>query len=90
MASQPLMAYALIGLGIRQLSVAPRSVARMKRVVRRITVRAATEAANEAMEAGTAERAEVVLRHRLLSELGDAAELLDGLPVPEASSSIQG
>ena len=90
MASQPLMAYALIGLGIRQLSVAPRSVARMKRVVRHMTVRAATEAANEAMAAGTAERAEAVLRHRLLSELGDATELLDGLPVPEASSSIQG
>ena len=90
MASQPLMAYALIGLGIRQLSVAPRSVARMKRVVRRITVRAATEAANEAMEAGTAERAEALLRHCLLGELGDASELLDGLPVPEASSSIQG
>ena len=27
MASQPLMAFALIGLGVRQLSVAPRSVA---------------------------------------------------------------
>jgi phosphoenolpyruvate-protein phosphotransferase (PTS system enzyme I) len=90
MASQPLMAYALIGLGIRQLSVAPRSVARMKRVVRRITVRAATDAANEAMEAGTAARAEALLRHCLLGELGDATELLDGLPVPEASSSIQG
>jgi phosphotransferase system enzyme I (PtsI) len=90
MASQPLMAYALIGLGIRQLSVAPRSVARMKRVVRRITVRAATEAATEAMDAGTAASAEAILRHRLLGELGDATELLDGLPVPEASSSIQG
>jgi phosphotransferase system enzyme I (PtsI) len=90
MASQPLMAYALIGLGIRQLSVAPRSVARMKRVVRRITVRAATEAANEAMDAGTAASAEALLRHRLLGELGDATELLDGLPVIEASSSIQG
>jgi phosphotransferase system enzyme I (PtsI) len=90
MASQPLMAYALIGLGIRQLSVAPRSVARMKRVVRRITVRAATEAANEAMDAGTAASAEALLRHRLLGELGDATELLDGLPVVEASSSIQG
>lgn len=90
MASQPLMAYALIGLGIRQLSVAPRSVARMKRVVRRITVRTATDAANEAMEAGTADRAEALLRHRLLRELGDASELLDGLPVPEASSTIQG
>jgi phosphotransferase system enzyme I (PtsI) len=43
MASQPLMAYALVGLGVRQLSVAPRTVARMKRVVRGISARAATE-----------------------------------------------
>jgi hypothetical protein len=62
----------------------------MKRVVRRITVRAATEAAEEAMRASTAARAEAIVRHRLLGELGDATELLDGLPVPEASSSIQG
>ena len=34
MASQPLMAFALIGLGLRTLSVAPRSVARVKRLVR--------------------------------------------------------
>ena len=89
MASQPLTAYALIGLGVRQLSVSPRSVARMKRVVRRITVRAATEAAEEAMRARTAAEAEAILRHRLRGELTDATELLDGLPVPEASSSIQ-
>jgi phosphotransferase system enzyme I (PtsI) len=89
MASQPLTAYALIGLGVRQLSVAPRTVARMKRVVRRITVRAATEAADEAMRATTAARAEAIMRDRLLGELGEAMELLDGLPVPEASSTIQ-
>jgi phosphoenolpyruvate-protein phosphotransferase (PTS system enzyme I) len=89
MSSQPLTAYALIGLGVRQLSIAPRSVARMKRVVRRITVRAATEAADEAMRASTAARAEAILRDRLLGELGEAMELLDGLPVPEASSTIQ-
>ena len=34
MASQPLMAFALIGLGVRQLSVAPRSVPLVKRIVR--------------------------------------------------------
>jgi phosphoenolpyruvate-protein phosphotransferase (PTS system enzyme I) len=89
MASQPLTAYALIGLGVRQLSISPRSVARMKRIVRRITVRAATEAAEQAMRARTAADAEAILRHRLRGELGDATELLDGLPVPEASSSIQ-
>ena len=36
MASQPLMAFALIGLGVRQLSVAPRSVPLVKRIVRGI------------------------------------------------------
>jgi phosphotransferase system enzyme I (PtsI) len=89
MASQPLTAYALIGLGVRQLSVAPRSVARMKRIVRSITARAATEAADEAMRASTAARAEAILRDRLVGELGEAMELLNGLPVPEASSTIQ-
>jgi phosphotransferase system enzyme I (PtsI) len=90
MASQPLMAYALMGLGIRQLSVAPRSVARMKRVVRGITMSAATSAATSAMRAETAAHAESILRQSMLSELPDASELLDGLPVPEASTSIQG
>ena len=39
MASQPLMAFALIGLGVRQLSVAPRSVPLVKRIVRGISRR---------------------------------------------------
>ena len=90
MASQPLMAYALVGLGVRQLSVAPRTVARMKRVVRGISSRAATAAANAAMKAESAGRAESILRESLLAELPDASELLDGLPVPEASTTIQG
>ncbi len=38
MASEPLMAFALIGLGLRTLSVAPRSVARVKQIVRGIHV----------------------------------------------------
>src|SRR5215813_13751591 len=54
MASQPLMAFALIGLGVRQLSVAPRSVPLVKRIVRGISVAAAQEAANAAAEASTA------------------------------------
>ncbi|HEY9480559.1 MAG TPA: phosphoenolpyruvate--protein phosphotransferase, partial [Gemmatimonadaceae bacterium] len=36
MASEPLMAFALIGLGVRQLSVAPRAVPLVKRLVRGI------------------------------------------------------
>ncbi len=68
MASEPLMAFALIGLGLRTLSVAPRSVARVKQIVRGIHVSVAESAAAEALEAGTAPAAEKVLRERLNSE----------------------
>ena len=54
MASQPLMAFALLGLGVRQLSVAPRSVPLVKRIVRGISARHAEEAAAEAMASQTA------------------------------------
>lgn len=70
MASEPLMAFALIGLGLRTLSVAPRAVARVKQIVRGIHVRVAEEAAREALAAPTAHAAEEVLRARLTAELG--------------------
>jgi phosphotransferase system enzyme I (PtsI) len=69
MASEPLMAFALIGLGLRTLSVAPRSVARVKQIVRGIHVSVAIEAAKAALDAGTASEAERVLRDRLSAEL---------------------
>jgi phosphotransferase system enzyme I (PtsI) len=80
MASDPLMAFALIGLGLRVLSVAPRSVALVKRVVRGITAEAATAAAGEALEASTAAMAEQGLRRRFVAALGDASFLRSGLP----------
>jgi phosphotransferase system enzyme I (PtsI) len=74
MASQPLMAFALIGLGVRQLSVAPRSVPLVKRIVRGISVAAAQEAANAAADSATAAEAEAILRERLAEVIGhDAA-----------------
>jgi phosphotransferase system enzyme I (PtsI) len=74
MASQPLMAFALIGLGVRQLSVAPRSVPLVKRIVRGISVAAAQEAANAAADAATATESEAILRERLAEAIGhDAA-----------------
>jgi len=74
MASQPLMAFALIGLGVRQLSVAPRSVPLVKRIVRSISVAAAQEAANAAADAATATESEAILRERLAEVIGhDAA-----------------
>jgi phosphoenolpyruvate-protein phosphotransferase (PTS system enzyme I) len=77
MASDPLMAFALIGLGLRQLSVAPRSVALVKRLIRRITVDAAVTAAKEALEAPTAQVAEQGLRRRLLAVVKDSGFLRD-------------
>ncbi len=68
MASEPLMAFALIGLGLRTLSVAPRSVPRMKQIVRGIHVSVAAEAARAALDAGTAQAAEKILRDRLSAE----------------------
>jgi phosphoenolpyruvate-protein phosphotransferase (PTS system enzyme I) len=80
MASQPLMAFALIGLGVRSLSVAGRAVPLVKRVVRGVSVAVAAEAANAALESKTAREAEGELRRRLLTAFGDAPFLRDGLP----------
>lgn len=71
MASDPLMAFALIGLGLRQLSVAPRSVALVKRLIRGVDVETAATAAKEAMTASTAAAAERGLRRRLMAALAD-------------------
>ena len=80
MASQPLMAFALIGLGVRSLSVAGRAVPLVKRIVRGVSVAVAAEAANAALESRTAREAEGELRRRLMAAFGDAAFLRDGLP----------
>ncbi|HZS62837.1 MAG TPA: phosphoenolpyruvate--protein phosphotransferase [Gemmatimonadaceae bacterium] len=83
MASDPLMAFALIGLGLRQLSVAPRSVALVKRLIRGVDVETAAAAAKEAMSASTAAAAERGLRRRLMAALADDPILGEnGLPHP--------
>jgi phosphotransferase system enzyme I (PtsI) len=71
MASQPLMAFALIGLGVRQLSVAPRSVPLVKRIVRGISASQAAVAATAAKRARTAAESEQILRERLAGLLHD-------------------
>jgi len=79
MASHPLMAFALLGLGVRQLSVAPRSVPLVKRIVRGISVGIAREAAEAAMRAPNADIAERELRFRLTAAFGSSSFLGDGL-----------
>ena len=65
MASEPLMAFALMGLGIHQLSVSPIAIARVKQLVREIRMSDARAAAEAAMRAATAAEAERILRDRL-------------------------
>ncbi|MGI8400441.1 MAG: phosphoenolpyruvate--protein phosphotransferase [Gemmatimonadaceae bacterium] len=90
MASQPLMAFALIGLGVRSLSVAGRAVPLVKRIVRGVSVAVAAEAANAALESKTAREAEGELRRRLLAAFGDAPFLRDGLPGSAEGNIFEG
>ncbi len=77
MASQPLMAYALLGLGVTQLSVSAVGLPAVKAIVRGVTTTGAAAAARRALDADTARAAGELLRAALAEELGD--ELLDGL-----------
>jgi phosphotransferase system enzyme I (PtsI) len=79
MASQPLMAFALLGLGVRQLSVAPRSVPLLKSIVRGVSIAMAEEAVKAALAASTAAEAEHELAQRLRKALGDVRFLDGGL-----------
>ena len=90
MASQPLMAFALIGLGVRNLSVSPRAVPLVKRIVRSISAAIAREAAEAAMLASSAATAEQQLRQRLHAAVGDAPWLNAGLPGVASTDTIRG
>jgi phosphoenolpyruvate-protein kinase (PTS system EI component) len=75
------MAFALIGLGVRELSVAPRSVPMVKQIIRGVSAEIAREAAAAAVAADTAQAAYDALAERLSSAFGDAPFLRHGLPV---------
>ncbi|HEY0996506.1 MAG TPA: phosphoenolpyruvate--protein phosphotransferase [Gemmatimonadaceae bacterium] len=79
MASHPVMAWALLGLGIRELSVNPRAVAHIKRALRSVSAADARDAAEAALAAPTAAQAEALLAQRLRDALGDLLPA-DGLP----------
>jgi signal transduction protein with GAF and PtsI domain len=79
MGSQPLTAFVLVGLGIRHLSVAPRAVPMMKRVLRSIGPEAAKEAAQAALASSTAAEAERIVRRLLLAAAHDLSPAELGL-----------
>ena len=79
MASQPLMAFALVGLGLRTLSVAPRAVPLMKRLMRSLRVEDARVAAEAALRTATAAQSERVLSDALFAAVEDRRLAEDGL-----------
>ena len=81
MASQPLMVFALLGLGLRELSVNPRSVPLVKRVIRSVSASHARTAVHRAIDADTAEDAETLLSSELRSSLGDVSFLRSPMPI---------
>ena len=74
------MAFALIGLGVRQLSVAPQSVPLVKRVIRGVSASVAASALAEALVSTTPAMAEEILNRCLVKQFGDDPFLHDGLP----------
>jgi phosphotransferase system enzyme I (PtsI) len=88
MASEPLTAFALIGLGVRDLSVAPNSVPLIKRLVRSLSAEASAAAASEALGARTAAKAEAILRARFAEITGGVPFLDDGLPGMDPADMI--
>jgi phosphotransferase system enzyme I (PtsI) len=81
MASHPLMAVALLGLGLRQMSVNPRSVAAIKRVFRAVSAERARVVAQQALAAPNAVEAEAVISRYLREAIGPHASIVAGLPV---------
>ena len=72
MASQPIMSFALLGLGLRELSVNPRAIPLVKRVLRSVSAADAKSAVDRACNAATAEEAEAILKKQLHAAVGDA------------------
>ena len=79
MGSHPLTAFVLIGLGIRHLSVAPRAVPMMKRVLRSVSAESAREAAEAALASSTAAEAERIVRRLLQAAAYDLSPAELGL-----------
>lgn len=74
MSGDPLYAPLLLGLGVRQLSVTPRKIPELKRIVRATTVADAAKVAERALEMDTAREVTNLLRDYLRRILPDVAD----------------
>lgn len=73
MAAEPLSALLLIGLGVRELSMSPAAIPRVKAAIRGADVRHLGEAAQAALTIPAAEEIEAMLRRELRAALAPAA-----------------
>jgi phosphotransferase system enzyme I (PtsI) len=72
MSGEPLYTMLLLGLGLRQLSVAPHNVPEIKQVVRSVTLGEATQVAQEALRLQTARDVNSYLREQLRRQVPGA------------------
>jgi phosphotransferase system enzyme I (PtsI) len=72
MAADPLQALVLLGFGVRELSMSPAAIPRVKEAVRAVTVEAARDAALASLSLATAREIESMLRHELAEALSPA------------------
>lgn len=91
MASNPLAAVLLVGLGYDRLSIAPPSIPLVKFVVRHVPVAAARQAASDCLDATTTAAVEAVLRETL----GRVVDMrlvdpMGALPRPTVGASLRG
>jgi phosphotransferase system enzyme I (PtsI) len=82
MASDPLHALLLVGLGFDELSMSPGSIPLMKRIIRSVTYAQASDLAQRVFACATAREVEQLLRHEMR---GRFPEYFSGEPVPPAS-----
>jgi phosphotransferase system enzyme I (PtsI) len=88
MASHPVDVYALVGLGVRQLSVSPRAVPAVKQLVRAISAADAAAAVQRALTHPTAAAVEAELSARLHETLDAAGIARAGLLALESERII--
>ncbi len=74
MSGEPLYTSLLVGLGLRQLSVTPRKVPEIKRVIRHLRVQEAEQVANQALRMDTARQVTNFLRDQLRRILPEAID----------------
>lgn len=89
MASDPLAACLLIGLGLRDLSMEAAAIPEIKEAVRRLTVEEAEAIAKEALTCDSAEAVEELLARELAPRLIDLlAGLAEDVALPATRSSL--